>query len=160
MVQPIDQLIWLGSNATFTVTAISTNAVIAYQWQFNRTNIAGATNNFLAITNAQPSDVGEYRVVVSDAIGSQTSQVARLQFIMGPSILDQAHDQTVFTGEPAIFRVRVAGTQPLGFSWALNGATVVPFSSATESKCGMEPHAITTSKLVLIVSSNFLISPT
>jgi hypothetical protein len=66
-----------GQPAQFTVTA-SGSGPLAYQWQKNGTNLAGATMPALAIGNAQPGDAGEYRVAVTNAAGSVSSATATL----------------------------------------------------------------------------------
>jgi hypothetical protein len=61
--QPENQLVPLGSNATFTVVA--TNGPLAYQWLRNGVPIDGQTNSSLTIENAQLADVGYYSCNVS-----------------------------------------------------------------------------------------------
>jgi hypothetical protein len=56
--QPEDQLVPIGSNATFAVVA--TNGPLAYQWLRNGNAIEGQTNDILIIENAQVGDVGLY----------------------------------------------------------------------------------------------------
>jgi hypothetical protein len=46
---------------------------VTFQWQLNTTNILGATNSILTITNAQVASQGSYHVIVSNAGGSTTS---------------------------------------------------------------------------------------
>src|ERR1017187_7144269 len=46
---------------------------LSYQWQFNGTNIAGATRAWLTLTNVQLADAGNYCVVVSNAWGTTIS---------------------------------------------------------------------------------------
>lgn len=57
ILQPEDQLVCIGSNATFTVKATNADG---YQWLRNGTAIADATNSGLTIQNAQTTDVGFY----------------------------------------------------------------------------------------------------
>ena len=56
--QPEDQLVPMGSNATFTV--IATNGPLAYQWLRNGVAIDGQTNSSLTVENAGINDVGYY----------------------------------------------------------------------------------------------------
>ena len=67
---PTNLFILPGTNATFAVTATGT-APLFYQWRFNGTNLPGATNNPITITNAQAANVGLYSVVVSNAAGDR-----------------------------------------------------------------------------------------
>lgn len=75
--QPTNQFASLGAQITFSVTAIGT-APFNYFWFFNDTAIAGATLRSLVITNIQPVHAGGYSVVITNAYGSITSQVAIL----------------------------------------------------------------------------------
>ncbi len=49
-----------------------------YQWQFNGTNIPGATNSALVLENVRWTDSGTYRVILSNAVGSLKSPVMTL----------------------------------------------------------------------------------
>jgi len=49
-----------------------------YQWRFNGTSISGATNSQYTITSAQPTNTGDYSVIVSNAAGSVLSSNATL----------------------------------------------------------------------------------
>jgi hypothetical protein len=66
-----------GGTATFAVSATG-SPPLSYAWQFNGSAIVNASTDNLVITNVQPPDAGSYRVVVSNAAGSVTSQVAVL----------------------------------------------------------------------------------
>jgi hypothetical protein len=72
-----NQTVATGSNASFTVTATGSSPLV-YQWQFNGTNIGGATEADFARTNAQPVYAGSYAVVVTNWFGSTTSLTATL----------------------------------------------------------------------------------
>jgi len=63
---PQSQIVNVGSNATFNVTAFG-NPPPAYQWFFNgSTPLAGATNRTLTVTNVRDGDAGNYSVVASN----------------------------------------------------------------------------------------------
>jgi len=55
--QPTNLTVNVGSNATFSVGATGTPPLF-YQWQFNATNLNGATNSTLTITNTTVSSSG------------------------------------------------------------------------------------------------------
>ena len=67
-----------GSNVTFSITATGNITPLKLQWRLNGTNIPGATNSTLAITNAQDKDHGTYTVLVLDAGGAVGSPRAVL----------------------------------------------------------------------------------
>ncbi|MBT1690522.1 PQQ-dependent sugar dehydrogenase [Dawidia soli] len=75
--QPVSQTVTAGQSVTFSVTATGT-APLTYQWQRNNTNITGATGASYTIANVQASHAGTYRVIVSNAAGSATSNNATL----------------------------------------------------------------------------------
>lgn len=66
-VQPVAQSFVLGGGFTLSVSAVG--AGLSYQWQFNGTNVAGATNSTFALANLSTANAGVYRVVVSSTMG-------------------------------------------------------------------------------------------
>ncbi len=91
--QPTDQTVTVGSNATFGVSATGTPP-FAYQWVLNSTNMLAMTNAVLTITNAQPSNVGYYQVIVANSYGAVTSTVAALT-ISTPIFLNPIADARI-----------------------------------------------------------------
>jgi len=76
---PASQSFSLGGGVSLSVGASGTG--LSYQWQMNGTNIPGATQSFLNLSNLSVANAGTYRVVVSStAGGSVTSQNAILLF--------------------------------------------------------------------------------
>ena len=63
LVQPTNQIVAAGLNATFVVTATGSTP-LNYQWNFGGTNIVGATNTTLTLTNVQLTQAGVYAVTV------------------------------------------------------------------------------------------------
>ena len=64
------------TSASFTVTASGQG--LSYKWYLDGLELAGETNETLAIAAAQPADEGDYTVEVSNGDGSVTSEPARL----------------------------------------------------------------------------------
>ena len=86
--QPVDQTVVASKTGTFKVSAIGTKP-FTYQWSFasaGATNIDGATNDTLTLTNVQPADEGFYWVTVSNSIGGTMSYVAMLTVLQVPII--------------------------------------------------------------------------
>jgi photosystem II stability/assembly factor-like uncharacterized protein len=71
---PVSSTVSPGGGVTLRITASSGD--LSYQWAFDGTNIVGATNATLVITNVSPANVGSYTVTVSNVAGSVTSQAA------------------------------------------------------------------------------------
>jgi len=84
--QPSNQNVALGDRATFSVEATGT-APLTYQWQKNGANIAGATSATITTSITIPADSGStYRAVVTNSVGSVTSNAATLTVLSIPSI--------------------------------------------------------------------------
>lgn len=83
--QPVSSTNLLHTTATFSVAAGGTSP-LSYQWNFNGTNIDGATNVFLTLTNVQLNQAGNYAVLVTNAYGSLASSNAPLT-VAGPPVV-------------------------------------------------------------------------
>lgn len=75
--QPLDQIVDLGASTNLFVNVTGVSP-FQYQWFFKGVSLEGATNRSLSLRRVQPSEAGDYVVVISDSSGSVTSRVARL----------------------------------------------------------------------------------
>jgi hypothetical protein len=75
--QPTNKTVFAGDTARFIVGAGGTPP-FNYQWSFNATNLFGATNAALVLTNAQSDQSGNYSVLVSNPYGSNNSVTVTL----------------------------------------------------------------------------------
>jgi alpha-tubulin suppressor-like RCC1 family protein len=91
-----------GSTVTFLAGATGRMPMF-YQWQFNGSDLVGATNAVLVLTNIPLSAAGTYRCVASNAIGVATSLDATLTVLRTTPRFDGA----AFVSEN-------------GFGWQLN----------------------------------------
>ena len=82
--QPQNQIAASGSTAQFTVAAISTPAP-TYQWFFGSTALSGATGTSLGLVNVRGADAGDYTVIVTNSLGSVTSNKATLTVGSAPA---------------------------------------------------------------------------
>jgi hypothetical protein len=78
--QPTNVTVTAGNNASFSVTATG-SLPLSYQWRLNGTNVSGATNSSVTISNAQPANAGNYSVVVANFVTNVTSSNALLTVI-------------------------------------------------------------------------------
>lgn len=97
--QPTDQTVNQGFSATFQVRATG-SAPLTYQWRFNSVVIDGATTNSLTISNALPTNAGDYSALVSDPSGSVTSRVARLTVVAPAALASKVLTNFWFGAEP------------------------------------------------------------
>jgi hypothetical protein len=125
--QPVDQTVNTGQTATFTVGAVGT-APLAYQWQKNNLNIAGATATSYTTPATVIGDNGAtFRCVVTNNLGNATSNSATLTVTSGnlpPNVTGNPVDQTVQVGATASFNVTATGTSPLAYQWQKNNANI------------------------------------
>ena len=134
--QPAAQTVTAGQTATFTVQATG-SAPLRYQWKKGGTNIDGATDSSYTTPATTSADIGTaaYSVVVSNGVGTVTSEDASLTVTVAPVITTQPAAQSVLTGQPASFSVEATGTQPLTYQWwrgetMLDGATTSTYRIA------------------------------
>ena len=122
-VQPTSLAVSAGATATF-IALVSGSEPLAYQWIFNATNaLPAGTNATLVVTSAQLADAGIYQLVVTNILGSATSQVAHLTVVSPPQIGIEPGDQAVAVGGTAGFWVTATGTPPLSYRWYYNTNT-------------------------------------
>ncbi len=75
--QPQSQMVTAGSTVNLTTSGTGTGPLFL-QWYRDGTNIAGATNGTLSLSNVQTNQAGRYWVAVTNLAGSATSQEAIL----------------------------------------------------------------------------------
>ena len=130
--QPQDQTVSFTSTASFYV-AVAGSPPFQFQWAWNGTNISGATNFGLILTNIQLAQAGLYSVEVSNSLGSTVSSNALLTVIppVAPTITNQPSNQNASLGGTAIFEAVATGTLPLSYQWTFNGTNLVDATNAS-----------------------------
>ncbi len=126
--QPTNRTVAVGGTTIFSVTATS-YLPPSYQWQFNGTNILGATASSLTITNVGQTKLGTYAVVVSNPAGSTTSSNAVLT--MYPYLRVPFGGIVVNWGQDAILSVDAGGSGPFSFQWYVDGAAIQDATNQT-----------------------------
>src|SRR5205823_9064840 len=113
----------------------ASTALLSYQWQRNGTAIGGATAASYTTPATVTSDSGaQFTVVVSNAVGSVTSNAAALTVTsapVAPTITTQPASQTVTAGQTATFTVTATGTAPLSYQWQKNGTAIGAATAAS-----------------------------
>ena len=129
-----------GASATFNVVA--SGGSLGYRWQqssdaVNWTEVGTNDPSFTIASAAPPMNGLRIRVVVSNAVGSATSNVAVLTVNSPPQIVTQPVSVSVTAGQQATFSVAASGTAPLAYQWQRSndgGATYTPIAGATASQ--------------------------
>jgi hypothetical protein len=147
--QPVSYSGSPGDNVTFTVGATGV-PTLAYQWRKDNVdisdggNISGATTTALSITGAQPSDNGNYAVVITNVFGATTSTPPAVLTInsgnIAPSITGPS-DQTVIQGNNATFTASVAGVPAPSIQWRKDGVDISGATTASLTITGAQHPA-------------------
>jgi hypothetical protein len=120
--QPQSQTVSAGAPVTFAVGATGTPAP-TYQWNKNGNPISGATAATYAIGSVQPADAATapgYAAVVTNAVGTVTSNAATLMVQVPPLFTAQPQSSTVSPGGTATFVVAVTGVPAPALQWQRN----------------------------------------
>ncbi len=161
--QPAALNVTVGNDAAFAIAARGTEA-LSYQWQLNGAPITGANSPVLRLAAVNTSSAGNYRVVVSNAAGSVTSDAAVLSVSAGtalavaPSIVTQPVSVSVGAGNTATFAVGVSGSGPMAYQWlrdgqSIGGATAAFLSLAQASGADAGSYAVRVSNSAGSVTS-------
>jgi sugar lactone lactonase YvrE len=123
-VQPASQASLAGSSPSLSVV-VGGSGPFEYLWYLAGTNLVqGGTNATLTLVGVATNEAGNYAVVVTNAWGSVTSQVATLTVVLPPSLTTQPASQTVLPGANVSFSVNASGTGPLTYQWQFNGVNL------------------------------------
>jgi alpha-tubulin suppressor-like RCC1 family protein len=147
---PANRTQYAGGSTTFSFT-LDGFGPFSYQWQHFGTNVSGATNVSLTLTNLQFDQAGLYSVVVSNVAGSVTSSNAQLTVV--PIIINtQPQSRVAIVGSSTNFSVVAIGSPLLRYQWRLNGTNLPGGTNATLSLTNVQFNQ-TGSYSVLITNS-------
>jgi len=147
---PQSQTVVAGTNVVFSVVATGT-APLWYQWYRDGNPLAGATQSQYAKASVQVTDAGSYMVVVSNQVGSISSDSALLIVLEPPVIVTPPQSQAVVAGTNVAFSVVAAGTAPLWYQWYRDGN---PLAGATQSQYAKASVQVADAGSYTVVVSN------
>lgn len=146
---PTDALVDVGEDATFrTIMAGAPEA--QYQWTRNGSLVAAVTGNLLSLPKVQ-ADADDL-VGVSVLVGSSifSSNVARVQVLMPPTILMQPCDSVSYTKTAITLKVLASGAPVLRYQWRKDGVPI-PYASSplysvpASSSAGLQTYDVVVS---------------
>jgi hypothetical protein len=146
--QPTNQTVTVGQTATLSVSATGIPAP-TYQWQRNGVNLAGATNATLTFPSVAATDSGSYTVVVSNVVGSATSNAVTLTVNFPPAIATQPTSQSVTAGQTATFSVTATGAPAPTYQWRKDGVTIAGATNASLTLTNAQPSDVGSYSVVM-----------
>ncbi len=142
---------YVGQSDTLTVS-VTGDAPFYYQWQFDGTNIQGATTSSLVLSNLQATNSGTYSVIVSNAVTAPQTSSAVVSVTSGPAVLIAGPQSLVETvGDHTAFTVTATGTLPINYQWYSNGVTI---ASATTTALSLSNIVVANSATYSVVFWN------
>jgi len=90
-----------------TRVLVSGSGPIYYQWQLNGTNLPGATNATLTLTNVPITSAGIYQCVISNALGTVVSPATTLNLTRWPLLFSSTNGVSQMTTNG--FKLRLTG---------------------------------------------------
>jgi hypothetical protein len=133
---PTNQYQIAGGSVTFAASGVGLNPV-TYQWTFNTTNLPGATNATLTLTNVQFVNQGNYAASITDGVSSLTSSNAGFTLVTPPVMTTQSTptNRVCIEGNYLSFTASFTAPGltngfPLGYQWKFNG-TNINFQNST-----------------------------
>src|SRR5262249_15086613 len=124
---------------------------ITFQWQLNGTNVVGATNGLLMITNAQAADAGTYRVLIRNPYSATNLSADLVVTPSSPIFLAQPASAQTFTNGAITLACSAKGSDPLSYQWQFNG---IDISGATNSEIVFAGAHLSDAGLYRVVVSN------
>jgi len=131
--EPTGQTIDEGDPFTLSVTATGTSP-LSYQWYLDGNIISGATASTYSVSSSQSGDDGDYTVVVSNAIGSDTSSVATVTVVppgQPPVVTVAPVSQNVAMLGALNLNVTAVGEGPFSYQWQFNGIAISGETAST-----------------------------
>ena len=126
------------SSDLLSVTA-GGSAPLFYQWRFNQSNLAGATNATLVLTNLQLGDAGAYSVVIYNAVGSVESGPATLSVRLPVTIIQQPSDFTAKPGNSVTFTAGALSSRTISYQWLFNGTNIPGATGSAFTLSNIQP---------------------
>lgn len=162
--QPTNRNLYPGDTLSLNVVATITGST-SYQWQKSTdngltfTNLTYSNSSYLYLYSAQYSDAGQYRVLVTNAGGTTTSNAAIVTVNVPPApvITTQPASQNAYLGNSISFSVSVTATGTTSYQWQKstdNGLTFTNISYATYSSYTIYNSIITDAAQYRVIVTN------
>ncbi len=120
-----------GSDYNYLYVSAVGDSPLQYQWLKNNVRVLGETNQSLYFTNLVAENVGKYQVIVQNANGKVTSDVAVVTVLLPPAISQLVTNQLARIGGSAMLSVTATGVGAFSYQWLHNGKYIDPYGIIT-----------------------------
>jgi hypothetical protein len=135
--QPVGAALSAGSSRTLSGLANGSQP-IGYQWQRYSTNLPGATQTSLVLSNLAVSGSGPYTLLASNVAGVSTSAVAQVTVYQTPTLIQGLTNILTDINSTVTLSINALGSPTLGYSWQFNGQPVAG-SNSTLTLTNIQP---------------------
>jgi hypothetical protein len=137
---PQSQTVIAGDTVSFNGSAEG-SVPLFYQWRVNGTNLPGATNQTLTLTNVQFGQSGRYTLLAYNAAAAAASSNALLTVNVPAAILVPPVSVLTNAGSNVTFTVTASGTEPLLYQWQREGTNLDGATTASLALTNVQPSA-------------------
>jgi hypothetical protein len=137
---PSGQSVVLGGSFVFAANMNVPNDT-TFQWRKDGTAIASATNSAFSKTTAVAGDAGVYSLMVTNALGSVSTNGATLTVVAesAPVILRHPSSVALLPGESMSLTVFARSASTIGYQWRRDGAAIVGATRSNFSSGNAQP---------------------
>ena len=126
-----------GGSVTLSLTN-TLNVPSTYQWQFNGTNLPGATGSTLALSNVTTNHSGLYRVALSNAFEVVTTAPALVHVVNQLMLIAHPQSTNAPAGSNVTLSVAAISPLPISYQWQINGVDLPGQTSSTLALTNMQ----------------------
>ena len=114
--QPTGDSVCIGLNKTFNILATAIPSA-TYQWFKNDTIINNANQSSFTLDSLKLSNAGNYKCIISNLCGTDTSFEVNLYIKQPPNIITQPIGNSACVGDSVLLTLSASGTNPIVYSW-------------------------------------------
>ena len=150
-INPESGVICAGPNANVTFTAFASGTPFpTYQWQFNGSDIAGATNSAFILSGVTTLNQGTYTVIVTNICNSAScSKDLTVNEAPGVKCFIDPENGNVCVGGNATFTASATGTPAPTYQWQFNNVNIAGETNSVLSLTNVTTSAQGTYKVIV-----------
>ena len=116
------------NTTVFFTTSATGSDPVTYNWYKSNNLISSSVNNLLYVFNTQSADLGNYYCVISNLVGSVTTNTVQLTLNNPLSIVSIPNNISFNNGQTLNVSLSCTGTTPITAQWRKDGVNCKPSS--------------------------------